>query len=260
MATALARAFVRAEMLPAHSITAADTSAEARAAFSAVVPRARVLFDNRSAVAGADVVVLAVKPQTMPQVLTEISSNVSSDTLVVSIAAGIPLASLSAGLPAGQRIVRVMPNTPCLIGKGVSGLSLGACATSEDGRLVETLLSAVGGAHVVPEAWLDAITGLSGSGPAFVYSMIEALAAGGVQAGLPPELSSELAARTVSGAAEMVLETGESPSVLRERVKSPGGTTVAGLAVLEQHDFAKTVAEAVVAATHRSAELGQAKN
>ncbi len=260
MASALARALVRAEILPPSSITATDTSAEAREAFSGAVPGAAVLADNVLAVADADVVVLAVKPQTMPQVLAEISGPIRLQTLIVSIAAGVTLERLSAGLPEGQRIVRVMPNTPCLIGKGVSGLSLGRYATSEDGQLVQTLLSAVGGAHEVPEAWLDAVTGLSGSGPAFVYSMIEALAAGGVEAGLPYELSLELASRTVSGAAEMVLQTGEAPSELRERVKSPGGTTVAGLAVLDARGFAKTVAEAVVAAARRSAELGQATN
>jgi pyrroline-5-carboxylate reductase len=160
-------------------------------------------------------------------------------------------------LPEAQRIVRVMPNTPCLIGKGASGYSLGEHATVHDGKLVASLLSAVGVAYEVPEELLDAVTGLSGSGPAFVYSMIEALAAGGVAAGLPPELAAELAARTVAGAAEMVLQTGESPSALRDRVKSPGGTTVAGLAVLDEHGFSDALSQAVAAAARRSAELGR---
>jgi len=169
----------------------------------------------------------------------------------------VTLKRLAAGLPAGQRIVRVMPNTPCLIGEGTSAYSLGESASPDDGRLVAELLSAVGVAHKVPEGMLDAVTGLSGSGPAFVYSMIEALAAGGAAAGLPAELAGEMAARTVVGAAQMVIETGERPSVLRDRVTSPGGTTLAGLAVLQQRGFNEAVSAAVVAAALRSTELGQ---
>jgi pyrroline-5-carboxylate reductase len=150
-----------------------------------------------------------------------------------------------------------MPNTPCLIGKGASGFSLGEHATKDDGALVAKLLSAVGAAFEVKEDLLDAVTGLSGSGPAFVYSMIEALSEGGVAAGLPAELAAELAARTAAGAASMVLETGETPAVLRERVTSPGGTTVAGLGVLTERRFREAVVEAVQAAARRSAELGQ---
>jgi pyrroline-5-carboxylate reductase len=134
---------------------------------------------------------------------------------------------------------------------------LGEFASPADGELVAKLLSAVGVAFEVPEAMLDAVTGLSGSGPAFVYSMIEALARGGTDAGLPAELASELAARTVAGAAQMVLVTGETPAVLRDRVTSPGGTTLAGLAVLQERGFGEAVAAAVSAATKRSAELGQ---
>jgi pyrroline-5-carboxylate reductase len=134
---------------------------------------------------------------------------------------------------------------------------LGESATADDGSLVAELLSAVGVAHEVPEAMLDAVTGLSGSGPAFVYSMIEALAAGGEAVGLPAELASEMAALTVAGAAQMVIETGETPNVLRDRVTSPGGTTLAGLAVLQDRGFNDTVCAAVVAAAQRSTELGQ---
>ncbi len=179
------------------------------------------------------------------------------NALLVSIAAGVTLNRLAAALPTGQRIVRVMPNTPCLIGKGASGFALGKHATKPDGELVASLLSAVGVAFEVPEKLLDAVTGLSGSGPAFVYSMIEGLANGGAAEGLSPELALELAARTVSGAAEMVLQTGETPAVLRDRVTSPGGTTVAGLGVLRERGFGDAVIEAVKAATRRSVELGQ---
>jgi pyrroline-5-carboxylate reductase len=150
-----------------------------------------------------------------------------------------------------------MPNTPCLIGQGASCYSLGEHATPEDGRLVARLFSAVGVAFEVPESMLDAVTGLSGSGPAFVYSMIEALAQGGTAAGLPAELASDLAARTAAGAAQMVLSTGETPATLRDRVTSPGGTTLAGLAVLKERGFTDAVAAAVTAASRRSVELGQ---
>jgi pyrroline-5-carboxylate reductase len=169
----------------------------------------------------------------------------------------VTLSRLSAGLPDGQRIVRVMPNTPCLIGRGASGYSLGAHATVQDGQLVAELLAAVGVAYEVPENQLDAVTGLSGSGPAFVYTMIEALGDGGAEMGLPRELAADLAAHTVAGAAEMVLATGETPAVLRDRVTSPGGTTLAGLKVLEEGGFRAAAIGAVRAATRRSEELGR---
>ena len=257
MATALARGFVRAKLLAPQAIVASDPSAEARASFQSEVPGATVVEQNGPIVAEADIVLLAIKPQQMAAVLTEIREAVRPQSLVVSIAAGVTLKRLEAGLPPSQRVVRVMPNTPCLIGAGASAFALGQHATRDDGKLVAELLASVGTAVEVPEKMLDAVTGLSGSGPAFVYSMIEAMARGGTDAGLPSELAGELAARTVAGAAQMVLDTGESPAVLRERVTSPGGTTLAGLAVLRQRGFDAAVAEAVMAATRRSAELGQ---
>ena len=257
MATALARGLVRADIVPANSLIACDPGAEARDAFAKEVPGAAVAPDNVADVARADVVFLAVKPQTMSVALESLHGVISESALVVSIAAGVTLARLEAALPSGQRVVRVMPNTPCLIGLGASGFALGKTATKADGELVASLLSALGVAFEVPEKLLDAVTGLSGSGPAFVYSMIEALAAGGVAEGMSPELAGELAARTVSGAAEMVLQTGETPAVLRDRVTSPGGTTLAGLGVLRERGFSETVSEAVQAATRRSIELGQ---
>jgi pyrroline-5-carboxylate reductase len=257
MATALARGFVGTGMVEATSIEASDPIDEARRAFAADVPGAKVFSASGEVASRSDVVILAVKPQKMSEALGEIRDTIRADALVISIAAGVTIERLADGLPSGQRIVRVMPNTPCLIGKGASGFSLGKHATTADGELVATLFSAVGAAFQVPENLLDAVTGLSGSGPAFVYSMIEALAAGGTHAGLPPQLAAELAARTVAGAAEMVLQTGETPAVLRERVKSPGGTTVAGLAVLEERGFGDAVVGAVIAATRRSIELGK---
>jgi pyrroline-5-carboxylate reductase len=257
MATALARGFVRAQMVRPEAIFASDPSEAARDSFAEQVPGATVVAENRPVASQADVVFLAVKPQMMNAALEEIRDAIRPVSLAVSIAAGVTLKRLTAGLPLGQRIIRVMPNTPCLIGEGTSAYSLGQSATADDGRLVTELLSAVGIAREVPEVMLDAVTGLSGSGPAFVYSMIEALAAGGEAAGLPAELASEMAARTVAGAAQMVMQTGESPAVLRDRVTSPGGTTLAGLAVLHERGFNDTVSAAVVAAARRSTELGQ---
>jgi pyrroline-5-carboxylate reductase len=257
MATALARGFVRAEIVAPTAIIASDPSQAARDALAREIPGVNLASDNRAIAKSADVVLLAVKPQQMSVALLEIKESIGPGTLVVSIAAGIPLGRLAAELPTGQRIVRVMPNTPCLIGRGASAYSLGLHATAEDGALVAELLSSVGAAFEVPEPMLDAVTGLSGSGPAFVYSMIEALTEGGAAVGLPPQLAAELSARTVVGAAEMVLQTGESPAVLRDRVTSPGGTTQAGLAVLAEHGFAEAIVEAVRAATRRSAELGR---
>jgi pyrroline-5-carboxylate reductase len=257
MATALARGFVRSGLFAPSSIVASDPLELARATFESEVPGSTVVERNHAVVDQADVVLLAVKPQKMSEVLADIENVLPPAALVVSIAAGVPLARLAAELPPRQRVIRVMPNTPCLIGQGSSAYSRGEFATAIDAELVARLLSAVGATFEVQEQMLDAVTGLSGSGPAFVYSMIEALAAGGTAAGLPAELAGELAARTAAGAAQMVLVTGLSPAALREQVTSPGGTTLAGLAVLSEHGFADAVSGAVSAASRRSAELGQ---
>jgi pyrroline-5-carboxylate reductase len=258
MATALASGFVRAGLVTPQQVIASDPSSEARAAFEREVPGAQIVVDNSPVVAHADMVWLAVKPQTMAAALASIRDSIGPASLVVSIAAGVTIERLAAGLPAGQRIIRVMPNTPCLIGRGASAYSLGRQATRQDAELVGRLLAAVGAAFEVPETLLDAVTGLSGSGPAFVYTMIEALTQGGEDVGMPHELAAELACRTVVGAAEMVLQTGEAPAALRDRVTSPGGTTLAGLAALKEGHFHETVIAAVTAATRRSAELGRA--
>jgi pyrroline-5-carboxylate reductase len=258
MATALARGFIDADVVSADSILASDPSEAARNAFARETRQiVDVCDDNATVVKNADVVLLAVKPQQMMDVLAGIHDAIGSKALVVSIAAGITLERLASGLPPGQRIVRVMPNTPCLIGRGASCFSLGPHAARSDAETVHALFSAVGAAFEVPETLLDAVTGLSGSGPAFVYSMIEALAEGGAAAGLPPKLAAELAAHTAAGAAGMVLETGEAPAELRDRVTSPGGTTQAGLAVLAERGFRDAIVEAVAGAARRSAELGR---
>lgn len=157
----------------------------------------------------------------------------SQTPLIISIAAGVTLATLESALP-GHRVIRVMPNTPCLVGEAASAFSLGKHATDADRTLVKTLLDAVGLSMEVPETLLDAVTGLSGSGPAYVFQFIEALSDGGVMAGLPRNVAMQLAAQTVKGAAEMVLRTGKHPGELKDGVTSPGGTTIAGVEALEK--------------------------
>lgn len=257
MATALAQGCVKAGLVPPDGVLASDPSDGARATFAAALPQSTTTADSRQVVAGADVVVLAVKPQVMSQALADICDVVEPRHVVASIAAGITLARLAEGLPAGTRLIRVMPNTPCLIGQGASCFSRAPTATNDDALQVQRLLAAVGAAFEVPESQLDAVTGLSGSGPAFIYSAIEAMAAGGAAMGLPPELALKLAALTAGGAASMVQSTGLSPAELRSQVTSPGGTTLAGLEALEHADGAGAFRAAVEAATKRSIELGK---
>jgi pyrroline-5-carboxylate reductase len=240
----------------AKDLLAADPSPDARARFGAATG-GTTTADNVAVLGRADVVFLAVKPQQIGPVLAELRGKVTAGHLVVSIAAGVRLAELAAALGPDARLARVMPNTPCLVGRGACGYCLGQRATAADGRLVDELLRSVGIAFAVEEKLLDAVTGLSGSGPAFAYVVIEALSDGGVRMGLPRQAATALAAQTVLGAGEMVLQTGEHPGVLRDRVTSPGGTTIAGLQALEQGGLRATLMAAVEAATRRSVELGK---
>ena len=256
MATALGRGSVQSGLVAAAQVLAADPSEEARRAFAEQIPGAQLTNDNQQLLVEADVVVLAVKPQVMPNALAQLAPHAADRHLFISIAAGVTLDKLAEMLPAGK-IVRVMPNTPCLIGLGASCFSLGRLATSTEAELVKQILNSVGTATQVEEAMLDAVTGLSGSGPAFVYTVIEALAKGGVDMGLPPELALSLAAQTTRGAAELLLNTQHTPAELREQVTSPGGTTLAGLEMLAKLEGADALQAAVVAATRRATELGQ---
>ncbi len=256
MATALARGLVAAGFTSADQIVASDVYPAARQQF-AQETNARSAESNVEVVAASQIVILAVKPQQMSGVLAELKGQVTSQHLVISIAAGVPLKTMLAGLGEKTRLVRVMPNTPCLVGASASGFAIGGGATPEDAALVEQLLSAVGVAVSVDEKLLDAVTGLSGSGPAYVYQIIEALSDGGVRVGLPRAVATKLAAQTVLGAAKMVLETGEHPASLKDAVASPGGTTIAGLHALEKGGLRAALMNAVEAATNRSKELGQ---
>jgi pyrroline-5-carboxylate reductase len=256
MASALAGGWINAGLLDSARSRAADPVTEARTKFEKATG-VSTLNGNREVAAACDVLILAVKPQVLPLVLTELESVVQARHLVISIAAGVTLQALAEGLGTTTRLVRVMPNTPCLVGASATGYSPGTTATLEDVELVGKLFGAVGKAYRVSEPLLDAVTGLSGSGPAYVYMLIEAMADGGVRCGLPRDIALALAAQTVLGAAKMLIETGQHPAALKDAVTSPGGTTIAGLQVLERAAFRAAAIDAVEAATKRAQELGK---
>jgi pyrroline-5-carboxylate reductase len=255
MATALARGWLSAGLVQASNLRASDPSSAARTAFSAETG-CPAGADNQPVVEESDVLLLAVKPQSMTGLLAEIRPWLRTP-LVVSIAAGISIQQLRSGPGEICRLIRVMPNTPCLVGASASAYSPAPGTSAEDVALVDRLMNAVGKAFSVPEGLLDAVTGLSGSGPAYVYVIIEALADGGVRAGLPRDIALALAAQTVLGAAKMVLDTGAHPAVLKDMVASPGGTTIAGLHALERGGLRGILMDVVDAASRRATELGK---
>ncbi|HEX3890686.1 MAG TPA: pyrroline-5-carboxylate reductase, partial [Verrucomicrobiae bacterium] len=244
MATALAKGFVRAEIVFPREIIAGDLYGVARNIFAKEIG-AKTTASNSDVLKFANVLILATKPDQVPAALAEISSAFTKNHLLISIAAGVTISKLENNLPANARVIRVMPNTPALVGEAASAFALGKNATVADGELAKKLLSAVGIAFQVKENLLDAVTGLSGSGPAYVYQFIEALSDGGVAAGLSRDIATELAAQTVLGAAKMVLETGQHPGALKDQVTSPGGTTIEGLHALEKGKLRATVMSAV---------------
>ena len=254
MATALAKGFLTAGTVFPQSLVACDVVPIAGQRFVEQTG-ARLVSSNRDVANESRVIFLAVKPQQMAQALADLRDVVRPDHLIVSIAAGISLKAIVDGLGREARLIRVMPNTPCLVGCGASAFSRGAQATSDDADLVQRLLSNVGLAVEVPEKLLDAVTGLSGSGPAYIYQIIEALSDGGVRMGLPRDTATKLAAQTVLGAAQMVLTTGQHPGTLKDAVTSPGGTTIAGLHELERGGLRGILMDAVEAATERAREL-----
>ncbi len=254
MGTALLKGIVDRGVCAASDISISDPSSAAMAAAEAAVPGVRTADSNEAAARDAGVILLCVKPAGIVPLIESLRD--LPPALLISIAAGIPLASMEA-VAGAHRIVRVMPNTPSLIGQGAAAYATGTRATAADAALTEQLLGAVGTVTRVPENLLDAVTGLSGSGPAYIYTVIEALADGGVAEGLPRQQALQLAAQTVAGAAAMVLQTGLHPAVLRDQVTSPGGTTIAGLAVLESKGLRTAMMESVRAAARRARELGK---
>jgi pyrroline-5-carboxylate reductase len=257
MATALAKGFLNAKLVKAGQLFAADPSDVARRHFSDETG-SKTVAANLEVAQAANVLILATKPDQVAAALAEISGAFTKNHLLISIAAGVTISKLESALPAGARVIRVMPNTPALVGAGASAFALGKNADDADAELAQKLLSAVGVAMQVKESLLDAVTGLSGSGPAYVYQFIEALSDGGVAAGLPRDIATRLAAQTVLGGAKMVLETGQHPGALKDQVTSPGGTTIEGIHELEKGKLRATVMSAVRAATEKSKKLGQA--
>ncbi len=210
----------------------------------------------KEVVSSSDVVFICVKPKDMADVLSEVEGE-SDGKLFVSIAAGASIATIENALASDARVIRVMPNTPAVVGEMAAGLARGAKATDEDVSLVTSLLSSLGFVVEVGESLLDAVTGLSGSGPAYFFYVIKTLAAGGVEQGLPEDVALTLAAQTAKGAAEMVLSGKGTPDELIDAVSSPGGTTVAGLAVLEEKNVGESLRETVAAASRRAKVLGR---
>ncbi len=256
MALALARGFVQAGLTTAEQILASDPVEAARMSFEGAVG-ARTTAVNGDVLKFANILVLAVKPAQIEELIGEIQTGFSENHLLISIAAGVPLTKLEQRLGGGARVIRVMPNTPALVGASATAFALGRFATAEDGRRAHELFSAVGVAYRVKESLLDAVTGLSGSGPAYVYLMIEALSDGGVAAGLPRDIATRLAAQTVLGGAKMVLETGLHPGALKDMVTSPGGTTIEGIHELEKGGVRAALMSAVRTAAEKSRKLGQ---
>lgn len=258
MGGALIAGMIAKGLVASSAVVVADTDKARRDELAGVYGVA-VTADNGEAVRGADLLLLSVKPQNMAEVLAGIAAAVPPAALVVSIAAGIPTGFIEERLGGGVRVVRVMPNMPALIGEGAAALCRGSAATAADMRLALALFAAVGIAVEVPEGLMDAVTGLSGSGPGYAFLIIEALADAGVRMGLAREVSLKLASQTFLGAARLCLQGEHHPAALRDMVTSPGGTTLAGLKALEDGKLRATLMTAVEAATRRSAELGGKK-
>jgi pyrroline-5-carboxylate reductase len=254
MAEAIVRGVIRAKVLKGGAILAADPAAERRRVLERL--GAACTVHNTDAAACLRVL-LAVKPQVLPRVLTEVAAAVGPEATVISIAAGVTTAAIDQRLGGRGRIVRVMPNTPMLVGCGASAIAAGPRATEAELAWVEKLFAAGGMTCRVDEELLDAVTAVSGSGPAYFFYLIEAMVAAGVTEGLPETIARALAAATCTGAGRMLAETGEQPQVLRARVTSPGGTTQRAIETLEAAKVMEALVSAVRAAAARSRELGK---
>ncbi len=256
MASALAKGLLKSGKVAPAGLLASDVHAAARDAF-AKETGGKAVESNVEVVQKSQILFLAVKPGQVAEVLAEIKGAFKGEKLLISIAAGIPLAKLEGGLAPKARVVRVMPNTPALVGASATGFACGKATKPEDATLTQQLFASVGVAFEVKEPLLDAVTGLSGSGPAYAYLMIEALSDGGVAAGLPRDIAIRLAAQTLLGGAKMVLETGLHPGALKDMVTSPGGTTIDGIHELEKAGVRAGLINAVRAASDKARRLGQ---
>jgi pyrroline-5-carboxylate reductase len=257
MAEAIIRGLIAGGDVPAARIGASGPRAERRAEL-AERHGITVMADNTELARKADVLVLAVKPQIMSRVLDQIQPALRPDTLIISVAAGVPVSAIEGRLPAFTRVIRTMPNTPAVVDAGATAIAAGTRATPADLATASAIFDAVGYSVVLDESQLDAVTGLSGSGPAYVFLMLEALADAGVKQGLSRRTAQRLAAQTVYGAAKMLIETNGHPGQLKDQVCSPGGTAIAGLHTLEAGGMRTCLIDAVESATRRSRELGLA--
>ncbi len=256
MAEALVKGLLHAKLMPPAKVFVSDVKAERLAHFESA-HGVTTTQDNHALVRACDVLVLSVKPQVIDKVLGLIGSDVTTAKLVISVAAGVPVSALEARLPEGTHVVRTMPNTPATVQAGATAIAAGTHATEDDLNVARALFEAVGRVVTLDETLLDAVTGLSGSGPAYVMLMIEALADGGVKVGLHRDTALLLAAQTVYGSAKLLLDTGEHPGRLKDMVTSPGGTAIAGLHTLESGGLRRTLIDAVEVATNRAIALGE---
>jgi pyrroline-5-carboxylate reductase len=250
----LLRAYLRQGLFSAKNVTATVKHPEKAVALAKELG-IHAATENRKAVYGADIVLLGVKPQVVGEVLKEIAPALSANTLVISVAASVPISYLEQHAGGKVPVVRAMPNTPATVGCGMTGICRGAHATRAHLDTAQAMFDAVGRTVVVDEKNMDAVTGLSASGPAFVYIILESLAEAGVKVGLPRDISTLLAAQTMKGAASVVLETGEHPAQLKDAVTTPAGCTIDGILELEEGKLRVTLIKAVVKATQRASEL-----
>jgi pyrroline-5-carboxylate reductase len=258
MAEALVRGLVQAGVADKAQILGSDPREER---CTEMMDRygVRVVADNVAVASQADILVLSVKPQVMTKVLDQVGPHIRPHALVVSIAAGVPIAAIEARLPQA-RVIRTMPNTPALVRAGATAIAAGGHATPDDLNAARRIFDSVGTTVVLDESQMDAVTGLSGSGPAYIFLIIEALSDAGVKVGLSRHVAQALAAQTVLGSARMLIETNEHPGRLKDMVTSPGGTAIAGLHTLEAGGLRTTLMNAVEAATRRSRELGESEH
>ncbi|XP_046674084.1 pyrroline-5-carboxylate reductase 2 [Homalodisca vitripennis] len=257
MAHALAKGFISAGLTKGENIIASCHPDDVALADAFKGIGSTVTFKNTEVARGSEVIIVSTKPSVVPTVLTEAHSDISTRNLIISVAMGVTIKQLESLLPKGSRVVRAMPNTPALVKEGASVFVCGSSATKEDAGLTKKLFEAVGVCEQVPEYLLDAVTGLSGSGPAYIYVLIEALADGAVRMGIPRDLAYRLAAQTVVGAGQMVLQTKQHPGILKDNVTSPAGSTAAALYHLEKSNFRSAVIGAVEAATNKSKEISK---
>ncbi|MCE5286901.1 MAG: pyrroline-5-carboxylate reductase [Pelosinus sp.] len=255
IAEAICRGIIKSGLMAPKDITMNDISKERLAHLESELG-VSVGSDNAETAGKVDILFLTVKPQVIHKVLDTMATSVTKRTIVISVVAGVTLAALEERMP-GIPVVRVMPNTPIAVGEGMAAIALGQLADEAAGKIAAQIFSAAGKAVILSESAMDAVTGLSGSGPGYAFVIIDALADAGVRVGLTRQQSIMLAAQTLLGSAKMVLETGEHPAQLRDKVTSPAGTTIAGISVLEQYGVRAAIIDAVIAATERSSEMGK---